>query len=156
MFRPKRYKDSKHVKQFKDNISQQPPQGLSFVFSNQMEHPSNKILPGSPQEMDQLLLTFGDIPHHGPVLLAWVLLRHTLQPDDSSPVIRRIGNSALQLSVFSYISTMLKSLAFSGNDVRTQRYTLGWSRNVTSLSDNCCSEIIENLGQCNQEIQIAI
>nr|XP_033502866.1 nucleoporin NUP188 homolog [Epinephelus lanceolatus] len=68
------------------------------------------------KEMDQLLLTFGDIPHHGPVLLAWVLLRHTLRPDESSPVIRRIGNTALQLEVFKYISTMLKGLGVSGNN----------------------------------------
>uniref|UniRef100_A0A8C4IF02 Nucleoporin NUP188 n=1 Tax=Dicentrarchus labrax TaxID=13489 RepID=A0A8C4IF02_DICLA len=68
------------------------------------------------KEMDQLLLTFGDIPHHGPVLLAWVLLRHTLRPDESSPVIRRIGNTALQLGVFKYISTMLKGLGVSGNN----------------------------------------
>uniref|UniRef100_A0A8C9Z6S5 Nucleoporin NUP188 n=1 Tax=Sander lucioperca TaxID=283035 RepID=A0A8C9Z6S5_SANLU len=68
------------------------------------------------KEMDQLLLTFGDIPHHGPVLLAWVLLRHTLRPDESSPVVRRIGNTALQLGVFKYISTMLKGLGVSGNN----------------------------------------
>uniref|UniRef100_A0A669BPD6 Nucleoporin NUP188 n=1 Tax=Oreochromis niloticus TaxID=8128 RepID=A0A669BPD6_ORENI len=65
-------------------------------------------------EMDQLLLTFGDIPHHAPVLLAWVLLRHTLRPDDTSPVIRRIGNTALQLGVFKYLSTMLKGLGSTG------------------------------------------
>ncbi|XP_029300553.1 LOW QUALITY PROTEIN: nucleoporin NUP188 homolog [Cottoperca gobio] len=68
------------------------------------------------KEMDQLLLTFGDIPHHGPVLLAWVLLRHTLRPEESSPVVRRIGNTALQLGVFKYISTMLKGLGVSGNN----------------------------------------
>uniref|UniRef100_A0A3Q1FVW1 Nucleoporin NUP188 n=1 Tax=Acanthochromis polyacanthus TaxID=80966 RepID=A0A3Q1FVW1_9TELE len=68
------------------------------------------------KEMDHLLLTFGDIPHHGPVLLAWVLLRHTLRPDESSPVIRRIGNTALQLEVFKYLSTMLKGLGASGNN----------------------------------------
>ncbi|KAG7241201.1 hypothetical protein INR49_025944 [Caranx melampygus] len=68
------------------------------------------------KEMDQLLLTFGDIPHHGPVLLSWVLLRHTLRPDESSPVIRRIGNTALQLGVFKYLSTMLKGLGASGNN----------------------------------------
>lgn len=68
--------------------------------------------------MDRLLLTLGDIPHHGPVLLAWVLLRHTLQLEESSPVVRRIGNTALQLGVFKYISTMLKSLRVSGNNVR--------------------------------------
>uniref|UniRef100_A0A673AKW3 Nucleoporin NUP188 n=1 Tax=Sphaeramia orbicularis TaxID=375764 RepID=A0A673AKW3_9TELE len=68
------------------------------------------------KEMDQLLQTFGDIPHQGPVLLAWVLLRHTLRPDESSPVIRRIGNTALQLGVFKYLSTMLKALGASGNN----------------------------------------
>lgn len=73
--------------------------------------------------MDQLLLTFGDIPHHGPVLLAWVLLRHTLRPDESSPVIRRIGNTALQLGVFKYLSTMLKELGVSGNNVRKHKHT---------------------------------
>ncbi|XP_054614138.1 nucleoporin NUP188 isoform X3 [Dunckerocampus dactyliophorus] len=68
------------------------------------------------KEMDQLLLTFGDLPHHGPVLLAWVLLRHTLRPDESNPVIRRIGSTALQLEVFKYLATMLKGLGVSGNN----------------------------------------
>ncbi|KAM8871349.1 nucleoporin NUP188 isoform 2-T2 [Synchiropus picturatus] len=73
-------------------------------------------VPDIVKEMDQLLLTFGDIPHHGPVLLAWVLLRHTLRPDESNPVVRRIGNTALQLGVFKYLSTMLKGLSASGNN----------------------------------------
>ena len=85
--------------------------------------------------MDQLLLTLGDIPHHGPVLLAWVLLRHTVRPDESSPVIRRIGNTALQLGVFKYLSTMLKGLGVSGNNVRSNAWeilffflaVLGWN-----------------------------
>ena len=68
--------------------------------------------------MDQLLLTLGDIPHHGPVLLAWVLLRHTLKPSECSPVIRKIGNTALQLGVFKYLSSMLQGLGVSGNNVR--------------------------------------
>ncbi|KAM9735655.1 nucleoporin NUP188 isoform 1-T1 [Menidia menidia] len=68
------------------------------------------------KEMDQLLLTLGDIPHHGPVLLAWVLLRHTVRPEESSPVIRKIGNTALQLGVFKYLSTMLKGVGVSGNN----------------------------------------
>uniref|UniRef100_A0A6Q2Y3E1 Nucleoporin NUP188 n=1 Tax=Esox lucius TaxID=8010 RepID=A0A6Q2Y3E1_ESOLU len=72
--------------------------------------------PDISKEMDQMLLTFGDIPHHGPVLLAWVLLRHTLSPDESSPVIRRIGNMSLQLGVFPYLTTMLQGLGGSGNN----------------------------------------
>uniref|UniRef100_A0A8C5DRT8 Nucleoporin NUP188 n=1 Tax=Gouania willdenowi TaxID=441366 RepID=A0A8C5DRT8_GOUWI len=76
------------------------------------EHQFSKV----PDEMDQLLLTFGDIPHQAPVLLAWVLLRHTLRPDESSPLIRKIGNTALQLGVFQYLSAMLKGLGISGNN----------------------------------------
>ncbi|XP_066569048.1 nucleoporin NUP188 isoform X2 [Amia ocellicauda] len=68
------------------------------------------------KEMDQMLLNFGDIPHHAPVLLAWVLLRHTLSPDESSPVIRRIGNTSLQLGVFQYLTRMLRALGSSGNN----------------------------------------
>ncbi|XP_077479329.1 nucleoporin NUP188 isoform X2 [Stigmatopora argus] len=73
-------------------------------------------VPDIVKEMDQLLLTFGDIPHHGPVLLAWVLLRHTLRPDESNPVVRRIGNVALQLEVFKYLAAMLKGLGVTGNN----------------------------------------
>ncbi|XP_037121578.1 nucleoporin NUP188 homolog [Syngnathus acus] len=73
-------------------------------------------VPDIVKEMDQLLLTFGDIPHHGPVLLAWVLLRHTLRPDESNPVVRRIGSVALQLEVFKYLAAMLKGLGVSGNN----------------------------------------
>ncbi|XP_056146762.1 nucleoporin NUP188 [Lampris incognitus] len=68
------------------------------------------------KEMDQLLLTFGDISHHGPVLLAWVLLRHTLKPDEPSPVTRRIAKASLELGVFKYLSTMLQGLGVSGNN----------------------------------------
>nr|XP_006640720.1 PREDICTED: nucleoporin NUP188 homolog isoform X1 [Lepisosteus oculatus] len=68
------------------------------------------------KEMDQIFLTFGDISHHAPVLLAWVLLRHTLSPEDSSPVIRRIGNTSLQLGVFQYLTHMLRALGSSGNN----------------------------------------
>nr|XP_023663672.1 nucleoporin NUP188 homolog [Paramormyrops kingsleyae] len=68
------------------------------------------------KDLDQIFLTFGDIPHHGPVLLAWVLLRHTLNPDDSTPVIRRIGNTSLQLAVFQYLTTMLQALGSTGNN----------------------------------------
>ncbi|XP_035246168.1 nucleoporin NUP188 homolog [Anguilla anguilla] len=68
------------------------------------------------KEMDQILLTFGDIPHHAPVLLAWVLLRHTLSPDESSAVVRRIGNTSLQLAVFQYLTTMLQALGSSATN----------------------------------------
>uniref|UniRef100_A0A8C2CJK1 Nucleoporin NUP188 n=1 Tax=Cyprinus carpio TaxID=7962 RepID=A0A8C2CJK1_CYPCA len=68
------------------------------------------------KEVDQMLLTFGDISHHGPVLLAWVLLRHTLRPEEVSSVIRRLGHTTLQLGVFQYLTNMLQALGSTGNN----------------------------------------
>ncbi|KAK2497124.1 hypothetical protein MC885_021062 [Smutsia gigantea] len=70
------------------------------------------------QDMDHLMLTFGDIPHHAPVLLAWALLRHTLNPEETSSIVRKIGGTAIQLNVFQYLTRLLHSLASGGNDVR--------------------------------------
>ncbi|KAL4690048.1 hypothetical protein H8959_012839 [Pygathrix nigripes] len=71
------------------------------------------------QDMDRLMLTFGDIPHHAPVLLAWALLRHTLNPEETSSVVRKIGGTAIQLNVFQYLTRLLQSLASGGNDCTT-------------------------------------
>ncbi|XP_039516969.1 LOW QUALITY PROTEIN: nucleoporin NUP188 [Pimephales promelas] len=68
------------------------------------------------KEMDQMLLTFGDISHHGPVLLAWVLLQHTLHPEEVSSVIRRLGHTTLQLGVFQYLTNTLQALGNAGNN----------------------------------------
>ncbi|XP_041706361.1 nucleoporin NUP188-like [Coregonus clupeaformis] len=86
------------------------------ALEDRMEQHQFSNTPDIRKEMDQMLLTFGDIPHHGLVLLAWVLLRHTLSPDESSPVIRRIGNTSLQLGVFQYLTTMLQGLGGTGNN----------------------------------------
>uniref|UniRef100_A0A8C1ZIT3 Nucleoporin NUP188 n=1 Tax=Cyprinus carpio TaxID=7962 RepID=A0A8C1ZIT3_CYPCA len=68
------------------------------------------------QDICKMLLTFGDISHHGPVLLAWVLLRHTLRPEEVSSVIRRLGHTTLQLGVFQYLTNMLQALGSTGNN----------------------------------------
>ncbi|XP_026885798.1 nucleoporin NUP188 homolog isoform X1 [Electrophorus electricus] len=68
------------------------------------------------KEMDQMLLAFGDICHHGPVLLAWVLLRHTLQPVEAAAVVRRLGHTTLQLGVFQYLTDMLQALGNTANN----------------------------------------
>ncbi|XP_069743045.1 LOW QUALITY PROTEIN: nucleoporin NUP188 [Narcine bancroftii] len=68
------------------------------------------------QEMDKLLLTLGDIPHHAPVLLSWALLRHSLCLDESSHIIRRLGSIAIQQNVFQYMTQMLKALGSGGNN----------------------------------------
>ncbi|EMP34696.1 hypothetical protein UY3_08273 [Chelonia mydas] len=70
------------------------------------------------QEMDHLLLTLGDISHHAPVLLAWALLRHTVTPEESTSVIRRMGSTAIQLNIFQYLTKLLRSLSSGGkNDI---------------------------------------
>uniref|UniRef100_A0A673WR89 Nucleoporin NUP188 n=1 Tax=Salmo trutta TaxID=8032 RepID=A0A673WR89_SALTR len=89
---------------------------IDFLHKCALEDRTEQHQFSNTPEMDQMLLTFGDIPHHGPVLLAWVLLRHTLSPDESSPVIRRIGNTSLQLGVFQYLTTMLQGLGGTGNN----------------------------------------
>ncbi|XP_021047631.1 nucleoporin NUP188 homolog [Mus pahari] len=71
------------------------------------------------QDMDRVMLTLGDIPHHAPVLLAWALLRHTLNPEETSSVVRKIGGMAIQLNVFQYLTRLLRSLASGGNDCTT-------------------------------------
>ncbi|XP_063288705.1 nucleoporin NUP188 isoform X2 [Pelobates fuscus] len=65
------------------------------------------------KDIDNVLLTFGDLPHHAPVLLAWALLRHTLSSDEAETAIRKMGNTAIQLHVFQYLTNMLKSLGSS-------------------------------------------
>ncbi|OBS81045.1 hypothetical protein A6R68_20773 [Neotoma lepida] len=71
------------------------------------------------QDMDRVMLTLGDIPHHAPVLLAWALLRHTLNPEEISSVVRKIGGTAIQQNVFQYLTRLLRSLASGGNDCTT-------------------------------------
>lgn len=86
--------------------------------------------------MDRLMLTFGDIPHHAPVLLAWALLRHTLNPEETSSVVRKIGGTAIQLNVFQYLTRLLRSLASGGNDVSMR---VGKEQGGCSLMNHHCS-----------------
>uniref|UniRef100_A0A8B9GMS1 Nucleoporin NUP188 n=1 Tax=Amazona collaria TaxID=241587 RepID=A0A8B9GMS1_9PSIT len=69
--------------------------------------------------MDNQLLQLGDVSHHAPVLLAWALLRHTLNPEESTNVIRRMGSTAIQLNVFQYLTKLLRSLNSGGKNCAT-------------------------------------
>lgn len=73
-----------------------------------------------------MILTFGDISHHAPVLMAWALLRHTLNPEESSSIVRKMGGTAIHLNVFQYLTRLLRSLASGGNDVRLQHLVESW------------------------------
>ncbi|XP_053329838.1 nucleoporin NUP188 isoform X2 [Spea bombifrons] len=71
------------------------------------------------KDMDDVLLMLGDLPHHAPVLLAWALLRHTLSPDEAAPAIRKMGNTAIKLHVFQYLTNMLRALGSGENNCTT-------------------------------------
>ncbi|XP_071980441.1 nucleoporin NUP188 isoform X1 [Engystomops pustulosus] len=89
-----------------------------YVFKDELEHPFTHE-PQFCKDMDNLLLTLGDIPHHAPVLLAWALLRHTLSPDDTATTVRKMGNTAVQLHVFKYLTSLLKGLGSGENNCTT-------------------------------------
>uniref|UniRef100_A0AAY4ADI6 Nucleoporin NUP188 n=1 Tax=Denticeps clupeoides TaxID=299321 RepID=A0AAY4ADI6_9TELE len=93
---------------------------IDFLHKCALEDRTNEHqFSSSPEickEMDQMLMSFGDISHHGPVLLGWVLLRHTLSPDESSSTVTRLGHTTLQLNVFQYLTQSLQALGSSGNN----------------------------------------
>ncbi|KAG9477716.1 hypothetical protein GDO78_012956 [Eleutherodactylus coqui] len=89
-----------------------------YVFKDELEHPFTNE-PQFCKDMDNILLTFGDIPHHAPVLLAWALLRHTLSPDEVATTVRKMGSMAVQLHVFKYLTSMLRGLGSGENNCTT-------------------------------------
>ena len=73
------------------------------------------------QELDSVILEWGDMKYHSPVLLAWTVFKFVTQPDISPEALqhtRLLGNRALQAGVFGYMNKMLDSPFFSGDRVR--------------------------------------
>ena len=66
-----------------------------------------------------MISTLGDSPHHGPVLLAWATLKQVLSGEESALAARKLGNKALNLRVFQYLTANLKAEPFNGNSVST-------------------------------------
>ncbi|XP_056394145.1 nucleoporin NUP188 isoform X2 [Hyla sarda] len=89
-----------------------------YVLKDDLEHPFTNEQQFC-KDMDNILLTFGDIPHHAPVLLAWALLRHTLSPDEAATTVRKMGSIAVQLHVFKYLTTLLRALGSGENNCTT-------------------------------------
>ncbi|XP_022809524.1 nucleoporin NUP188 homolog isoform X2 [Stylophora pistillata] len=71
----------------------------------------------SLEELDRFFLSWGDQPHHGPVMLAWAVFRYVTMEATQEQFVRRIGSKALQCSVFKYILGMLRSEEFSRSNV---------------------------------------
>lgn len=65
------------------------------------------------ESLDELFISWGDQPHHGPVMLAWAVFRYATMEASQEQFVRRIGSKALQCSVFQYLLGLLKSDEFS-------------------------------------------
>lgn len=65
------------------------------------------------EALDNLFISWGDQPHHGPVMLAWAVFRYVTMEASQELFVRRIGSKALQCSVFQYLLGLLKSEEFS-------------------------------------------
>ncbi|XP_013391601.1 nucleoporin NUP188 homolog [Lingula anatina] len=59
------------------------------------------------QEFETHVKTLGESVHHGPILLAWSVISHLSVGYESESLSKRLGNHALQLDVFRYLSAAL-------------------------------------------------
>ncbi len=58
-----------------------------------------------------------EIVQHGPLALMWAVVRHVILPQESQAVSRKLGNAALNLHVFKFLSHLLETEPFSGKTV---------------------------------------
>jgi nuclear pore complex protein Nup188 len=58
-----------------------------------------------------------DASEHGPLVLAWSVFRQVSSDPKGGVWARKLGNKALELHVFKYLSNMLQSEPFCGKTV---------------------------------------
>ena len=78
------------------------------------------------KELDKTIKLLGSERPHGPILLGWVVIRQIYLTErqselaeSESNITRKLGNMALQLNVFEFISQMLDIEPFCGDSVST-------------------------------------
>ncbi|KAE8583088.1 hypothetical protein XENTR_v10020421 [Xenopus tropicalis] len=96
------------------------------------------------KEMDSVLVTLGDAPHHGPVLLAWALLRFALNADKVTPTVRKMGSTAIQLHIFQYLTRMLQSLRSGENNCTTSTACLCVYTFLTFVLTNLEEQVLQS------------
>lgn len=75
------------------------------------------LFPFFHQKLTSCVQSLGDEVDHGPILLAWSILRQ-LGPDPQGGLrARKHGNAALELRVFQYLSSRLQRQPFCGKTV---------------------------------------
>ena len=70
-----------------------------------------------PQAVDKTIQLLGSETPHGPILLAWAVVRQLCLDDDRGNITRKMGNMALQLGVFPFLAELLDREPFSGSSV---------------------------------------
>ena len=85
----------------------------------------------SVQDLNQLISSLGDLSAHGPVMLAWTLVRQLYVPEEAAQT-QRIGNAALNLNVFTYLCKLMDTEPFNGQTVSTA--TASPHQQVSALS----------------------
>ena len=76
------------------------------------------------QDVDKTVQLLGSEAPHGPILLAWAVVRQLYLEDDSGNLTRKMGNMALQLDIFPFLEELLSREPFSGKSVRIIVYLL--------------------------------
>ncbi|XP_023221238.1 nucleoporin NUP188 homolog [Centruroides sculpturatus] len=100
-------------------------------------------------KLDEVICSFGNHPHQGPIILAWLLVR---QCSGRKCKTKHLGNAALQLNVFEYLTTLLSSPILRGDGVISN---LAHSIIYTLLSGLLSHFEINTLGKIQHLCQLA-
>ncbi|CAB4003098.1 Hypothetical predicted protein, partial [Paramuricea clavata] len=71
------------------------------------------------KEVEDIFMKWGELVHHGPVLLAWAAVRFIVMESDvaTTQIVQKLGSKALQCSVFPYLLNLMKSAPFAGDTI---------------------------------------
>ncbi|XP_072045504.1 LOW QUALITY PROTEIN: nucleoporin NUP188-like [Amphiura filiformis] len=67
------------------------------------------------KDFQVVLHSLGSLPAHGPILLAYVVFHSVARPDQTSPLVQKFGQQAMQLKVFQYMHEGLTSNQMGDN-----------------------------------------
>ena len=73
-----------------------------------------------------MVQSLGQSPSHAPILLAWMVLHTAAWPGKNAALIKRLGNKALQLQVFKYLTFGLTKTQPDENSVSASTTVRGW------------------------------
>uniref|UniRef100_A0A8C4N615 Nucleoporin 188 n=1 Tax=Eptatretus burgeri TaxID=7764 RepID=A0A8C4N615_EPTBU len=76
-------------------------------------------------ELDSVMVRLGIVSAHGPVLLAWAVLRHAALDDMGRAQTQHLGKTAIQLQTMHFLSDLLQDPGFSGTTNCTARTARG-------------------------------